>query len=111
MSGLKSRRGHAVCPLSSLRRAAGNLRERGRNAQTVFRPRLRGRRLLARRIVADIDAAVDAAVDVVGFTIAEFIPRQVMHLQQLLSGFPLITGTTQGRPAGSRAAELPLNGH
>jgi arginase len=29
-------------------------------------------------------------VDVVGLTIAEFIPRQVMHLQQILNGFPLI---------------------
>ncbi len=45
-----------------------------------------------RRIVADIDAAVD----VVGVTIAEFIPRQVMHLQQLLNGFPLISGTMEG---------------
>jgi hypothetical protein len=36
-----------------------------------------------RRIVAD----VDQAVDVVGFTIAEFIPRQVMHLQQILKSF------------------------
>jgi arginase len=44
----------------------------------------------ARRIVADIDGAAD----VVGFTIAEFIPRQVMHLQQLVSGFPLISGST-----------------
>jgi arginase len=43
-----------------------------------------------RRIVADIDGAVD----VVGFTIAEFIPRQVMHLRQILNGFPLISGTT-----------------
>jgi len=43
-----------------------------------------------RRIVADIDGAVD----VVGFTIAEFIPRQVMHLRQILDGFPLISGTT-----------------
>jgi arginase len=43
-----------------------------------------------RRIVADINAAAD----VVGFTIAEFIPRQVMHLQQILHGFPLISGTT-----------------
>jgi arginase len=33
-------------------------------------------------------------VDVAGFTIAEFIPRQVMHLQQILKGFPLISGTT-----------------
>jgi arginase len=43
-----------------------------------------------RRIVAD----VDRAADVVGFTIAEFIPRQVMHLRQILNGFPLIPGTT-----------------
>jgi arginase len=43
-----------------------------------------------RRIVADIDGAVD----VVGFTLAEFIPRQVMHLRQILNGFPLISGTT-----------------
>ncbi len=39
-----------------------------------------------RRIVAD----VDGAADVVGFTIAEFVPRQVMHLRQILNGFPLI---------------------
>lgn len=44
-----------------------------------------------RRIVADIDAAVD----VVGFTIAEFFPRQVMHLQQILDGFPLVSGTAE----------------
>jgi arginase len=41
----------------------------------------------ARRIVADIDRSVD----VVGLTIAEFIPRQVMHLRQTLSSFPLIS--------------------
>jgi arginase len=40
-----------------------------------------------RRIVAD----VTAAADVVGLTIAEFFPRQVMRLQQLLDGFPLIS--------------------
>jgi arginase len=40
----------------------------------------------ARRIVADIDRAVD----VVGLTVAEFIPRQVMHLQQVVEGSPLI---------------------
>jgi arginase len=45
-----------------------------------------------RRIVAD----VDVAVDIVGFTIAEFIPRQVMHLQQVLRSFPLIAGRTVG---------------
>ena len=38
----------------------------------------------ARRIVGDIDQTVD----VVGLTIAEFIPRQVMHLQQILKGLP-----------------------
>jgi arginase len=41
----------------------------------------------ARRIVAD----VATATDVVGLTLAEFFPRQVMHLQQLVSGFPLIS--------------------
>jgi arginase len=40
----------------------------------------------ARRIVEDINAVSD----VVGLTIAEFIPRQVMHLQQLVAGFPLL---------------------
>jgi arginase len=43
-----------------------------------------------RRIVADIDQAVD----VVGFTIAEFVPRQVMHLQQILKDFPLIEASS-----------------
>jgi arginase len=41
----------------------------------------------ARRIVADIDQAAD----VVGFTIAEFFPRQVMHVQEILRGLPLIS--------------------
>ena len=41
----------------------------------------------ARRLVADID---NSATEVVALTIAEFIPRQVVHLQQLLAGFPLI---------------------
>lgn len=39
-----------------------------------------------RRLVAD----VRAVADVVGLTIAEFIPRQVIRLQQLLRNFPLI---------------------
>src|SRR5215203_4868301 len=43
-----------------------------------------------RRIVAD----AAGAADVVGFTIAEFIPRQVMHLRQIVDGFPLMYGTT-----------------
>ena len=29
-----------------------------------------------------------------GLTVAEFIPRQVMHLQQLLTGFPLLGAST-----------------
>jgi arginase len=41
-----------------------------------------------RRIVDDIDSVAD----VVGITIAEFIPRQVMHLQQIVSAFPLLRG-------------------
>ena len=40
-----------------------------------------------RRVVADLTAAAD----VVGLTIAEFFPRQVMRLQQILDGFPLIS--------------------
>lgn len=40
----------------------------------------------ARRVIAD----VEREVDVVALTIAEFIPRQVIHLQRLLSGFPLL---------------------
>jgi arginase len=39
-----------------------------------------------RRVVAD----VSAVADVVGLTIAEFIPRQVIRLQQVLRNFPLI---------------------
>ena len=39
-----------------------------------------------RRIVDDIDSCAE----VVGITVAEFIPRQVMHLQQLLTAFPLL---------------------
>lgn len=39
-----------------------------------------------RRIVHDLSAAAD----VVGLTIAEFIPRQVIHLQQILKDFPLL---------------------
>jgi len=40
-----------------------------------------------RRVVAD----VTAAADVVGVTIAEFFPRQVMHLARILQDFPLIS--------------------
>ena len=39
-----------------------------------------------RRLVAD----VSARASVVGLTIAEFIPRQVIRLQQVLRNFPLI---------------------
>jgi arginase len=43
-----------------------------------------------RRIVEDLDAVAE----VVGLTVAEFIPRQVMHLQQLLTAFPLLRQVT-----------------
>jgi arginase len=33
---------------------------------------------------------VSRSVEIVGLTIAEFIPRQVMHLQQILRTFPLL---------------------
>jgi arginase len=39
-----------------------------------------------RRVISDIDSASD----VVGLTIAEYVPRQVMQLRQLLEGFPLL---------------------
>jgi arginase len=40
--------------------------------------------------VRRIGSDVRAAVDVVGFTIAEYYPRQVMHMQKILEGLPLI---------------------
>jgi arginase len=39
-----------------------------------------------RRIITDRRAVAD----VVGFTVAEYFPRQVMQVQQILSGLPLI---------------------
>jgi arginase len=42
-----------------------------------------------RRIVADLDIAAD----VVGLTIAEFIPRQVIHLQQRRDTVPAVPRT------------------
>jgi arginase len=45
--------------------------------------------------VGRIVAEVTAATDVVALTIAEFFPRQVMHLQRILAGFPLLSA-----PAG-----------
>jgi arginase len=53
-----------------------------------------------RRIVGDIDAVAE----VVGITVAEFIPRQVMHLQQLLTGFPLL-GASRSGSAGGRGSQ------
>jgi arginase len=38
------------------------------------------------RILGDISQSVE----IVGLTIAEFVPRQVMHLQQILQAFPLL---------------------
>jgi arginase len=43
-----------------------------------------------RRLVADISAATE----VVGLTIAEFLPRQALHLHQLLGSFPLVADAT-----------------
>jgi arginase len=40
----------------------------------------------ARSVVADIDGAAEVGA----LTTAEFTPRQVMHLQQILVGFPLL---------------------
>jgi arginase len=53
-----------------------------------------------RRIVDDLDAVTD----VVGLTVAEFIPRQVIHLQQLLAGFPLL-GTSRSASASGVASQ------
>lgn len=47
-----------------------------------------------RRIVSDIDGAME----VVGLTIAEFIPRQVMRLKQILNGFPLLDASSGTKP-------------
>jgi arginase len=44
-----------------------------------------------RRIVDDIGSVAD----IVGITVAEFIPRQVMHLRQLLASFPLLGGASR----------------
>ena len=40
----------------------------------------------ARRVMADLESAAD----VVALSIAEFVPWQVLRLQQLLKGFPLL---------------------
>lgn len=47
-------------------------------------------RAQVRRVVADLAAVAD----VVGLTIAEFIPRDVLALQGLIEGMPLIPGQT-----------------
>jgi hypothetical protein len=52
----------------------------------------------ARRVVAD----VDRVVDVVALTIAEYVPRQVMQLQQILAGFPLLGSRQARRGTASR---------
>jgi arginase len=33
---------------------------------------------------------VSRSVELVGLTVAEFVPRQVLHLQQILQTFPLL---------------------
>jgi arginase len=50
----------------------------------------------AKRVVADIEAHTD----VVALTIAEFIPRQVIHLMELIDAFPLVR-------ANSKATQPP----
>jgi arginase len=71
----------------------------------------------ARRVVADIDAHAE----VIALSIAEFIPRQVIHLQQILAGFPLLGPRTLGHfrpvllgvldpdPQATKAATLTLH--
>jgi arginase len=49
-----------------------------------------------RRIVDDLDAVAD----VVGLTVAEFVLRQVMHLQQLLTAVPLLRVSRSGSATG-----------
>ncbi|HLQ81556.1 MAG TPA: arginase family protein [Brachybacterium sp.] len=46
-----------------------------------------------RRVIADLGAQFD----VVGMTVAEFIPRQVMALHGMLEGLPLLGGDAQSR--------------
>ena len=58
----------------------------------------------ARRVVADIVVSTD----VVGLTIAEYIPRQVIHLQQLLAGFPC-SGSQSERTASPSSARRPFS--
>ncbi|MHA6803693.1 arginase family protein [Salinifilum ghardaiensis] len=78
-------------------RVAALRRRRGRQQRDRARPRPREPGGLTstevRRVVADIAGAAD----VVGPAIAEFLPRQVMHLQQILNGFPLISEPTADR--------------
>jgi hypothetical protein len=42
---------------------------------------------------------------VVGFTIAEFVPRHVMHLRQIIQDFPLIKESAAGADDSTRAEE------
>jgi arginase len=56
-----------------------------------------------RRIVAD----VAGAGDVVGLTVAAFFPRQVMHLQRVLAGFPLIPACRG--PTAEEIAAVPTS--
>lgn len=39
-----------------------------------------------RRIISDLSTAAE----VVGFTIAEFVPRSLLQLQEMLDGLPLV---------------------
>ena len=50
-------------------------------------------------------ADIEGMAEVVALTIAEFIRRQVMHLQQILAGFPLLGPKN---PRGSPGVADPL---
>jgi arginase len=50
---------------------------------------------LSRRDVARIVRDLAEVGDVVGFTVAEYIPRQVIAIRELLAGMPLISGASR----------------
>jgi hypothetical protein len=61
----------------------------------------------ARRIVAD----PEAAADVVGLTIAEFVPRQVIRLQRILRDVPLTGRSSPGQDSNPQIWCRPSRDH
>jgi hypothetical protein len=49
--------------------------------------------------LAERDGMEAKAIDIVRFTIAEFFPRQVMHLRQILRDSPLINDSASANDA------------